>query len=62
MGAFCEASEAVNPAQSTSCTGKQAVGDNEVLNCYNRLANGWHDAPGPWGEEDVVFTVRVKVD
>lgn len=58
--AFCEAKERVNPAQSTSYTDLIAVGPDEALVCYDRLANGWSGAPGPWGETDAVFCVRVK--
>lgn len=59
---FVEAAKMFDPYQSTSYSGMKVVGDNEALICYDRLANGWHGAPGPWGDEDVVFTVRVKVD
>jgi hypothetical protein len=58
-GPFC-ASEGVNPAQSTSYTGMQRVGPNEALVSYDRLGNGWAGAPGPWGETDAVFSVRVE--
>ena len=58
--AFCEAREPVKPAQSTSYTGMCRIGADEVLICYDRLANGWAGAPGPWGVRDVVFSVRVK--
>jgi len=37
-----------------------AVGPEEVRVCYERLANGWSGAPGPWGETDDVFCVRVR--
>lgn len=47
---------------STSYTGMLQIGPHEVLIAYDRLANSWHGAPGPWGEEDVVFTVRVRVE
>jgi len=46
--------------QTTSYTGMVAIGPNEVLISYDRLANAWHGAPGPWGETDAVFCVRVK--
>lgn len=57
---FCTCDEPDGPAQSTSYTGMRAVGPEEVLVSYDRLANGWGDAPGPWGQESAVFTVRVK--
>lgn len=57
---FCKAVENVESAQSTSYTGMRVVGPDEVLLCYDRLANGWIGPPGPWGEADVVFCVRVK--
>jgi hypothetical protein len=57
---FCQAKEPCEPAQSTSYTGMKAVGPNEVVVCYDRLGNGWAGAPGPWGQHDVVFCVRVR--
>jgi len=58
--AFCQAGD-VNPRQSTSYTGMIAVGPDEALICYDRLGNGWDGAPGPWGSEDAVFCVRIRV-
>jgi hypothetical protein len=58
--AFCEA-KGVNPPQSTSYTGMVAVGPDEGLIAYDRLGNGWQGAPGPWGTEDAIFCVRLKV-
>ena len=58
--AFCKAAERVKPDQSTSYTGIRAIGPDEALVCYDRLANGWSGAPGPWGDCDAVFSVRVK--
>ena len=49
-----------NPAYSTAYTGILAVGPDEALVCYDRLGNGWAGSPGPWGEKDAVFCVRVK--
>jgi hypothetical protein len=46
---------------TTSYTGLTALGDNEVLVSYDRLGNGWKGAPGPLGEHDSVFTVRVTL-
>ena len=57
--AFCKG-EGVDPAQSTSYTGMAAVGPDDVLVCYDRLANGWKGAPGPYGPCDAVFCVRIK--
>jgi len=56
--AFCAGRDS---SLSTSYTGMIQTGPDEVLIAYDRLANGWQGAPGPWGEEDAVFTVRVKV-
>mgnify|MGYP006296108251 CR=1 FL=1 len=58
----CDGSQTMNPPQSTSYTGMKRTGTNEALICYDRLANGWSGAPGPWGEEDAVFCVRVRAD
>ena len=58
--AFCEAKDSFDPYQSTSYTCMVPVGPEEVLICYDRLANGWNGAPGPWGEKDAVFCIRVK--
>jgi hypothetical protein len=57
--AFCEGGG--GPALSTSYTGMVAIGSDEVLVCYDRLGNEWRGAPGPQGEWDAVFSVRVKV-
>jgi hypothetical protein len=58
---FCQADPQVNPAQSTSYTGLLAISPDDVLVCYDRLGNGWVGAPGPWGETDAVFCVRLKL-
>jgi hypothetical protein len=58
--AFCEAEASFDPYQSTSYTGMVAAGPDEALICYDRLANGWEGAPGPWGAEDAVFCIRVR--
>jgi len=57
---FCNG-EATDPPQSTSYTGLIAAGPDSVLVCYDRLANGWQGAPGPWGTEDAVFCVRLTI-
>jgi hypothetical protein len=57
---FCKAAERVQPDQSTAYTGIRALGPDEALVCYDRLANGWSGAPGPWGGFDTVFCVRIK--
>ena len=38
-----------------------ALGPDEVLISYDRLGNGWTGAPGPWGETDAIFCVRLRV-
>ena len=58
---FRAASERVRPDQSTAYPGMIAVGPEEVLISYDRLGNGWTGAPGPWGETDAVFCVRLQV-
>jgi hypothetical protein len=58
--AFCEG-RGGGPALSTSYTGMAAVGPDEVLVCYDRLGNGWKGAPGPNGQWDVIFCIRIKV-
>ncbi|MBI4531127.1 MAG: exo-alpha-sialidase [Candidatus Latescibacteria bacterium] len=57
---FCQGHEVFQPYQSTSYTGMEVVGPDEVLISYDCLGNGWGGAPGPWGETDAVWTVRVK--
>lgn len=59
--AFCEAKAQFDPYQGTSYTGMIPAGPDEALICYDRLANGWEGAPGPWGEADAVFCLRVRV-
>lgn len=46
---------------TTSYTSLLATGPDEVLLCYDRLANGWKAAPGPYGEENAIFCVRIRV-
>jgi len=57
---FCAGKKVCEPPQSTSYTGMVRTGPDEALVCYDRLGNGWAGAPGPWGEQDVVFCVRVR--
>jgi hypothetical protein len=59
--AFVQAQERITPAKSTSYTGMIQAGPNEALICYDRLANGWQGAPGPWGDRDTLFCVRIRV-
>ena len=59
---FCPGETRAKPDQSTAYTGMVATGPDEVLICYDRLANGWAGAPGPWGQCDAVFCVRVKTN
>jgi len=49
------------PAVSTSYTSLLPLGPDEALLSYDRLANGWGPAPGPHGEYNVVFCVRISV-
>jgi hypothetical protein len=58
--AFCDAEEYFTPYQSTSYTGMVPIGSDEALICYDRTANGWHGAPGPWGAADAAFCIRVR--
>ena len=37
------------------------LGGRELLVAYDRLANGWEGAPGPHGETDQVFSLRLRV-
>jgi len=57
---FVQGQESVSPAQSTSYTGMVRLGPNEALLCYDRLANGWQGAPGPWGAQDMLFCLRIR--
>jgi hypothetical protein len=53
------------PEQTTSYTSLAAIGDNIVVVVYDRLANGpagpmaWG---GAWGVEDMVFSMRIRVE
>lgn len=60
FAADCVAADPETPnSYTTSYTSMKAVGPDEALISYDRLANGWHGAPGPAGEHDAVFTVRL---
>jgi hypothetical protein len=47
--------------ETTSYTGMIAVGPDEVMICYDRLAHGWSGGPNEAGQLDTVFTVRVRI-
>ncbi len=48
-----------NPATSTCYTSMRRIAPQEVLIAYERLGNGWKGAPGPHGEEDAVYCLRL---
>jgi hypothetical protein len=56
----CSGEGRADPAQTTSYTGLAAIGPDEAILCYDRLANGWNAAPGPWGNQSAVFAVRIR--
>jgi len=56
--AFCRATGEAQA--STSYTSMVRLADDTVLLAYDRLANGWAGAPGPLGEHDAVFAVRIR--
>ena len=58
--AFCRA-EQEDPAISTSYTSVMPLGDDQLIVVYDRLANGWSEAPGRNGEVSSVFSVVLKV-
>lgn len=45
---------------TTSYTGMIAIGRDEVMVCYDRLAKGWEGGPDEQGDLDTVFCVRAK--
>lgn len=47
---------------STGYLSLQVLGEREILVAYDRLAHGWKGAPGPYGETDAVFCLRLRVD
>jgi len=32
-----------------------------IVVSYDRLGNGWHGPPGPWGEADAMLTMRITL-
>ncbi|MBM3264685.1 MAG: exo-alpha-sialidase [candidate division Zixibacteria bacterium] len=58
--AFCAGEEVFRPYQSTSYTGMIRSGADQVLISYERTANGWDGAPGPYGDTDAAFCIRVR--
>ena len=48
------------PPQSTAYTSLLEVGDGEYVLLYDRLANGWHDPPGPYGDQDRAFAMKMS--
>lgn len=48
------------PAASTCYTSMRSIGPQEALIAYETLGNGWDGSPGPYGDHDVVYCVRVK--
>lgn len=49
-----------SPAASTCYTSMRSIGPQEVLVAYELLGNGWGGSPGPNGEFDVVYCIRVR--
>ena len=46
--------------ETTSYNGMAEIEPNVVLLAYDRLANGWNGPPGPYGEVDTVFALRIE--
>ena len=57
---FVAGESMTKPYKSTSYTSMIRVSPDEVLIAYDRTANGWGGAPGPWGDYDAIFCIRVK--
>jgi len=57
----CSGESSAVPTQTTAYTGLAAIGPNEAILCYDRLANGWQPSPGPWGNKSSVFAVRIRM-
>ncbi len=57
----CSGEGRAKPTQTTSYTGLAAISPDEAILCYDRLANGWDAAPGPWGQKSAAFAVRIRV-
>ena len=55
----CNAEKSSDPAQTTAYTGLARAGSDSAVLCYDRLANGWEGAPGPWGSTDTLFSVTI---
>jgi hypothetical protein len=56
-------SEKYYPPNTSWSTGYQSgvvLSNNEILIVYDRLANGWNLPPGPLGNADMVFSLRIK--
>lgn len=45
---------------STSYTSLLDLGDGVALVQYDRLAHGWSEPPGPWGDRDRTFSMRFR--
>lgn len=45
----------------TSIVPMRSVGEGSLLYCYDRLANGWKQPPGPYGKANTIFCVRLDV-
>jgi hypothetical protein len=43
---------------STAYTSLLELGSGQYVVLYDRLANGWHFPPGPWGDRDRTFSLR----
>lgn len=54
-------SRSMDLAASTAYTSMLALDDETLLLTYDRLANGWAGPPGPLGDSDFVFAMRVVV-
>ena len=59
--AFCQAAKGEDPAMSTSYTSVMPLESDKMIVAYDRLANGWSEAPGPNGDFSRVFSVVLKV-
>ena len=59
--AFCRAENGEDPAMSTSYTSVMPLGAAAMIVTYDRLANGWSEAPGPNGQVSRVFSMVLQV-
>lgn len=48
-------------AQSTAYTSISAVDESTISIVYDRIGNGWWGPPGPFGNDDHVFAMRLTV-